>query len=132
MSNPFPPISSHSRILSLYFISNLDYDHRADIPKQNSLEKLLVSFGVAWPVLLNFFIQKVLQCEGVVSAIQVCHLRNNKGSACSGRKATACLLEVGLLMQNACRTCCRWLFKQSLSDCWRPSFCNLRISSGFL
>ncbi len=40
-----------------------------DIPEQDSLEKLLVSFRVAGPVLLNFLIQKVLQCEGVVSCI---------------------------------------------------------------
>lgn len=52
--------------------------HISDIPKQNSLEKLLVSFCVAWPVLLNFLIQKVLQCEGVVSPIQVCHLGNKR------------------------------------------------------
>lgn len=50
----------------------------SDVLKQNSLEKLLVSFCVAWPVLLNFLKQKVLQCEGVVSPIQVRHLGNEK------------------------------------------------------
>lgn len=32
----------------------------SDVPEQDSLEKLLVSFCVAWPVLLYFLIQKVL------------------------------------------------------------------------
>jgi len=48
----------------------------SDVLKQDSLEKLLVSFCVARPVLLNILIQKVLQCEGIVSPIQVRHLGN--------------------------------------------------------
>lgn len=58
----------------------------SDAPKQNSLEKLLVSFSVAWPVLLNFLIQDVLQRERVVFHIEVCHLGNMRrdtgGSIC--------------------------------------------------
>lgn len=34
--------------------------------------------------------------------------------------------------KSVCATCCRWLSRESLSNGERPSFCNLRISSGFL
>lgn len=42
----------------------------------------MVSFCVAWPVLLNFLIQNILQCEGVVSAVEIGHLRQT--AKCSG------------------------------------------------
>ena len=52
--------------------------HISDLLNQDSLEKLLVSFSVAWPVHLEVLIQIVLQCEGVVLPIQNRHLGEQK------------------------------------------------------
>lgn len=51
---------------------------QADVPEQNSLEKLLVSLRVPWPVLLDFLIHKILQCEGIFFPIQIGNLRTEK------------------------------------------------------
>lgn len=77
----------YQSLLTAVMLSHWTHVHifivTADVPEQNSLEKLLVSFCVAWPVLLNFLIQKVLQCESVFSPIQVCNLWKEQKSQVS-------------------------------------------------
>lgn len=47
-------------------------------PYKDPLQNLLVHLSVARPILLNLLKQTVLQCEGVVLAIQISHLQGNR------------------------------------------------------